>query len=462
MLPVCSLRRGRGRRIAILAFALGVSCYVWLHIAREAALARAQAEVAPADNKVVVLEREIDSPPCSDGQATLDDLALKKRIEAELAADVPAYRLTLRDHRTVKGRIVAETPTQIKFREGSGYSDYIVSVYPRSEIAAITGLPTPSMEVTRQDVLLVKEFPGYHFVKNGPYSVVTDAPYAEVDQTLRVLTQLRQQFQQRFAPLIRDRDSGKIVQIVLFDSEAPFRACARRLAPALVESAGFYSSADNRLVLLNQMATTQFAKVQERIDQRLRALDASDNQSENRIQASAHLEALSSQITTEAKSMTDRLTRHEGAHQLFRAFGIQCKFAIEPTWLTEGLAEYCETPEIGAYHSVLAERLAAVRDAGALLPLNVLLNHRDHSGFFSLGTANVEKAYEESWALTYFLMQRQYHDRFFEFVKYYRDINDVNTAAAAQEADGEVLLAAFLQTDVSVLEAQWQKFVNHM
>ncbi len=428
--------------------------------ARSAA-AENTANTATAAEDAVVLERVFQRSDDGEPLTTSQD-ALKGRLEAQLAADAVTSRLTLRNHHIVDGRILAQTPSQVTFREGYGYSGSIVSVYRRSDIAKITPLAVSGGDVTREDVMLCEEFPGYHFVKSGPYSVVTDAPYTEVERTLRSLADLRRQFKERFAPLIRDRDADQNIQVIFFNSEEPFREYARKVAPVLEASAGFYSSSENRLVLLNQLGTAQYAKFQAHIEQRRRVLDAPDNHGDNQVLASAQLTTLSSQVASEAKSMTDRLVRHEGAHQLFRACGVQCVYAIEPTWLTEGLAQYCETPEIGGYHLVLAQRLAKVRDGGGCIPLKSLLNHRDRSGFFSLGEANVERAYAESWALTYFLMEGKYHDRFFQFIKHYQDIDDVNAAAAEQKKDNETLLAAYLKTDVHTLEAQWQKFVDRL
>jgi len=414
-----------------------------------------------AAETTVVLERVFVRPDETSPLTPAED-TLKTKLEAELAQDAVTCRLTLRNHQIVDGRILAQTPRQITFREGYGYSGSIVSVYRRTDIAKIMPLAPAAETVSRADVLLCEEFPGYHFVKSGPYSVVTDAPYTEVERTLRSLADLRRQFKERFAPLIRDRDSGQNIQVIFFNTEEPFRAYARKVAPVLEGSAGFYSSADNRLVLLNQLGTAQYAKFQEHIEQRRRVLDSPDNHSDNQVLASAQLSTWSSEVASEARAMTDRLVRHEGAHQLFRACGIQCPYAIEPTWLTEGLAQYCEVPGIGDYHIVLAQRLAKVRDEGGCIPLKTLLNHRDRSGFFSLGETNVERAYAESWALTYFLMEGKYHDRFFQLIKHYQDIDDVGAAAAEQKADGELLLASYLKTDTATLEAQWQKFVDHL
>src|SRR5207249_4488680 len=170
---------------------------------------------------------------------------------------------------------------------------------------------------------LAAQFPSFHFAKVPPYSIVTDAPYADVERTLRLLTQLREQFERRFAALIRPNHTPQNIQIVFFSTEEPFRAYTRKVAPALVGSAGFYTASENRLVLLNQLGTAQYANVQDRLAQRSRALDARpDIGPDDRHQASTRLASLKTEMTFEAKAMTERLIRHEGAHQLFAAYGI--------------------------------------------------------------------------------------------------------------------------------------------
>jgi hypothetical protein len=238
------LRARLWRWSAVVALCLGA--YIGALRRDEAARARlAEAENAAntvtASQDAVVLERVFERPDNGEPLTTAQD-ALKGRLEAQLAADAVTCRLTLRNHQIVDGRILSQSPGQITFREGYGYSGSIVSVYRRSDVARITPLTPPSNEVTREDVMLGEEFPGYHFVKNGPYSVVTDAPYTEVERTLRSLTDLRRQFKERFAPLIRDRDADRNIQVIFFNSEEPFREYARKVAPVLEASAGFYSS----------------------------------------------------------------------------------------------------------------------------------------------------------------------------------------------------------------------------
>lgn len=269
------------------------------------------------------------------------------------------------------------------------------------------------------------------------------------------MTDLREQFRRHFAALIRRDDQLRDVDVVFFGSEEAFRAYALRVAPSFVNSAGFFTSHENRLVLLNQLNTTRYFQARNRLEQRSRQYQDSP-------EAGLQLAALRSDITSEAKSLNERLVRHEGAHQLFHAYHIHSRYGLEPTWLTEGLAQYCETPEIGRYHSTLAERVTRAQKAGQLLPLETLLNHRAASGFFALGEGRVEIAYAESWALVYMLMQDDSRPQFFNYVKSYRDISTYRQITSVERAEPVTLLEAQLKTDRNTLERQWDSFITHL
>jgi hypothetical protein len=385
---------------------------------------------------------------------TAQEAARQQELEAQLANERPTQRIRFRSGRLLEGHIVAETPTEVRVRDGFGYSGYVVETYRRTEIASIEPLPSAAFAVTPDDVRFSAEFPQFHFVKIPPYTIVTDESYGEVQRILGLLSSLREQFLQSFAPLIRDRNEQKGIHVVFFGSEKAFRQYAVHAAPAFVNSAGFYSSRENRLALLNQLGTARYSEAKTRLDERGRQLSRSAS-------AGAQIAAIRSDLTLEAKAMNERLIRHEGAHQLFRAYHIHSRLGIEPTWLVEGLAQYCETAEIGRFHFVLADRISTARAKGQFLPLKTLLDHRDPSGFFALGDAKLEVAYAESWALVYMLMQDESRERFFSYLKSYRDLND-DRASAALEADPAGILEKHLNMDFNTLERKWNSFISHM
>jgi len=402
-------------------------------------------------------ERPTVNPLVADASRplTADELARKSQLESELAAERPTQRLKLRDGRVLDGRIVSETLSSIRFRDGFGYSGYSVESYRRANVLGVETLPAASFQVSAQDVRFSAEFPQFHFVKSPPYTIVTDESYGEVQKILGVLTNLREQFRSTFGPLIKQDAELQGIHVVFFGSDESFRHYALRAAPFFINSAGFFSSGENRLALLNQLGSSHYAQARNHLDERARAFDGNSD-------AGQQLATLRSDITSEAKSINERVIRHEGAHQLFHAYHIQSRYGLEPTWLTEGLAQYCETPDIGHYHTVLADRVIRARKAGRLLPLKTLLNHRDASGFFAFHEGDIELAYAESWALVYRLMQDDSRAKFFDYLKSYRDIPGDRAAAAMEQVPPETLLEAHLKTDFNSLERQWDSYITHM
>ncbi len=388
------------------------------------------------------------------GSLSPEESVLKQRLEEQLAASRPAHRITMRDGRVIEGRIIGQTRNTVQVREATGYAEFKINSYRRSRIWTVHVLPTEPFAITGEDLDLCRQFSQFHFVKRPPYSLVTDEPAAEAEKLLATLGNLRQQFTSRFAPLIRPDGSPENIQIVFFGNEGHYREYARHIAPAFVNSAGFYSSADNRLTLLNQLGTRRFARLEHHITYRQGALSNRPQPGPAVRQASLQRAALRSQFAVEAREVTERLVRHEGAHQLFHSYHIHSADGTEPTWLTEGLAQYCETPEIGRWHTVLAQRLAKARRTDSVLPLRALLTHRDPAGFLCFDTDRAETAYAESWALTYLLMQDEFRGGFYDYIKTCRD--------RADDTDDCRFLAACLKTDPTAFEARWQAFLSRM
>jgi hypothetical protein len=114
---------------------------------------------------------------------------------------------------------------------------------------------------------------------------------------------------------------------------------------------------------------------------------------------------------------------HEATHQIAFNCGLQKRYADNPVWLAEGLAMYCETPDLFSNRSwsgigrVNYDRWDLYRDnanADKVLPLQSLIVNDDR--FRNSRTA--VDAYAEAWAWTYFLATW----RTDEFVAYMKDL----------------------------------------
>ena len=116
---------------------------------------------------------------------------------------------------------------------------------------------------------------------------------------------------------------------------------------------------------------------------------------------------------------------HEATHQIAFNCGMQKRYADNPVWIAEGLAMFCETPDLFSNRSwsgigkVNYDRWDLYRDNAnddKILPLESLIV--DDSRFRNSRTA--VNAYAEAWAWTYFLAT--WHTD--ELVAYLKDIAD--------------------------------------
>jgi hypothetical protein len=397
------------------------------------------------------------------GPLTPAQEALRSKLEADLLGDLPTHRLTLQNHHLLQGQIVAETPAGIRLREADGYSGSIVSMIPRSDIVRIEKLPLPNLDVTDDDVRLASEFPGFHLVKSGVYSLVTDAPSSDAGHVIEQLAELRKEFVGHFAGLIQPQCQPRNFQVVYFDHEADYQGYVAWAAPGLENSAGFYSPSEDRLAFLDRFGSSQYAMEQRSLSyQQQRVANAAYLKPDSRLQISGQLAQIQAKVIGQARSDTTHVIRHEGAHQLFNAYGIVSLYNAEPTWLIEGMAQYCEPDEIGARHEGRAADVAAAQRTHQLMALKDLLGFRDPDGFFALGEPKVGIAYAESWALTYFLMQDGRRDGFIEFIKHYRDLRNTREADEVRAENVGQTLAKYLHTNYSQLEDQWQDFLKQL
>jgi hypothetical protein len=393
---------------------------------------------------------------------TQAELKVKEQIEAQLSAVQPTHRLTLTDGRVIDCQIVARTENTLRVRECLGLSGQIVASYPRGKLRSLAPLPGDHFEVTLADVRLYEEFPTFKFAKFPPYTFVTDGSAGTIEQILQQLLRLRHQFVERFAPLIREPDRPRNIQVVFFSRQEAFKNYAKQVMPSFVNSAGFYSVEQNRLVILNQFGSGHYAHLREQIVRRQQGMDLSSDQDANAIAATTRrLASARVELDRMATAITERSINHEGTHQLLYAYGINSPGGAEPTWLKEGLAQYGEPEELGALHPELARRVGELRRKGELLPLPTLLNYHMDTGFLGLTKERTEAAYAQSWALVYFLMQEPTRGHFFNFIRRYRDANDPAAVAHLRDADVAEGLAAALGVDFPTFESRWLEFISN-
>ena len=137
---------------------------------------------------------------------------------------------------------------------------------------------------------------------------------------------------------------------------------------------------------------------------------------EGRIGTSAQINRLLAQPAAEQVVAT---IIHEATHQIAYNSGLQTRFADIPLWVSEGIAVYFETPDLGSSKgwrtvgAVNTSRLAQFRQYLAKRPASSLKSLIvDDARLRDARTAL--DAYAEAWALNYYLLQK--HPR--EYVVY--------------------------------------------
>jgi hypothetical protein len=254
---------------------------------------------------------------------------------------------------------------------------------------------------------LLKEFgPGFQIHHSKHYVIIynTTRKYAQWSSSL--LERLQKGFLaywKRKGCNVKEPETPLAV-VIFGDKESYLRYAQAELGPGAGSAIGFYSLQSNRITMYDLTG--------------MQALRREDTR-----RGSLHdiTEMLSQ---PEAVPLVATIV-HEATHQIAFNCGMQKRFADNPVWLAEGLAMFCETPDLyssrswGGIGKVNYDRWDLYRDnandgnVGSLQSLIV-----DDKRFKDPRTA--VDSYAEAWAWTYFLMT--WHTE--KFVAY---INELST-----------------------------------
>ncbi|MCS7047706.1 MAG: DUF1570 domain-containing protein [Verrucomicrobiae bacterium] len=288
-----------------------------------------------------------------------------------------------------------------------------------------------------------------------PYRIYSDDSPETIAHLARVLRAIQTEFLAVFGANSPPSEPAPQVDVYWFANQHDFQVYVSRIAPHLCHSAGFFWHDRNRLVLLNQQGTERYRQFLG-----LHSLPAAHP--DNCAHATGFAASWQHAVTSAAREANDRLIRHEAAHQLFQQYGWLSPTGAEPTWLTEGLAQFCEPTPIGSWHPTLAARLRHFRDTGLLIPLPEFLECRDPTGFFNRDLLHTEIAYAQSWALVWWLMQPPHRESFLRFLKsgglfepQYEQHQPTTTGML------QMLAAALHLTDSALLSA-WHDWLNQL
>jgi hypothetical protein len=237
---------------------------------------------------------------------------------------------------------------------------------------------------------------GFTIVDTNHYVLCTNADPEFARWVGRLFERLMRGFLQTWerADLQLHEPAAPLSAIVFATQQEYAEFATRDAGPQLASSPGYYSVRTNRIVLYDLARASGSAT-------------GGDSDINRRVAAAP------GNVATIV---------HEATHQIAFNSGMQVRYADNPVWLTEGLAMYCETPDLdtgsgwGSIGKLNAARLRDYRDFAD--------NRRGGESLSSLisddarfrDPATAADAYAESWALTYFLIRTR-REAYVSFVR---------------------------------------------
>lgn len=186
-----------------------------------------------------------------------------------------------------------------------------------------------------------------------------------------------------------------LATVILQSPQQYAEFAAREVGGAIAGSLGFYSARTNRIVIADLTRGTDGEPV------------AGTSEVARRME---------SQLANVATIV------HEAAHQIAFNCGLHRRYADNPMWLTEGLAMFCEAPDLGSgtgwrtIGKLHTGRLAQFREFAATRRRSGSLTSLVISDDRFRDPVTAADAYAESWALTWLLYQRR-RPQYVEFLK---------------------------------------------
>lgn len=179
-----------------------------------------------------------------------------------------------------------------------------------------------------------------------------------------------------------------------------------------------------------------------------------------RISSGAHIDRILSQP---AAAWTVATIVHEATHQLAYNSGLQARYADNPTWISEGIAVYFETPDVGSsrgwrsigkihpVHLKTFQRSLRTRDDD---PLITLLT--DDARFRDPKTSG--RAYADAWALNYYLLRVRCED----YVRYLEALGDQQPLVELTMPQRVAQFRQFFGDDLEQLSRDWQRYMSEV
>jgi hypothetical protein len=288
---------------------------------------------------------------------------------------IPAHALLLSSGERVFCDILRRTDSETIVRVHDGTAAETRSI-ANGEIRLQKSMLLPPVEFSPRDIRFFLAWPESNAFGLAPYAIVSDSGFADVHELYLALTVLSDEFRLTFSPLIAV-EPVDFMHVNMITNKAAFVRQSQAESVELVNSTGFYRSADKCLFVLNDL--------------------------ERRSAAPGGTEQ-------------GHIIRHEGIHQLADVYRILPAGAGVPLWIHEGMAMYGATLPFGGDEPAAVMALRAGRREGRLLNWPVVI------GLNSL--AEVEEAeldaeivYAQSWLLFSFLMRKPTRGKLFRYLR---------------------------------------------
>lgn len=403
---------------------------------------------------------------------------------------------------------VSRDAVTLLFTEGGGQAEADIS---RKDISRLIFAPVCNKETERKEKLIKAQFPKMKVYKEGNVTIVTDAYPTAVNSYKKAISSLYTELYLTFFKLFKGKKPQNQCFVVIFDDFSDYVVFAATEGVPGWLVVGFFSPLEKVLYTYNA-----FGKRMEKyvfdviIGKSCGAFDSVVETLKKQTDERYHIflegqaKVVSDKYWTvygyyknEMENQTLSTIRHEFAHEVFHAWGLQNIVMSKPnvdekklaesrrkileantwqekekllneimrlkraestdfsdmidegtaqSWLNEGIATYCGTDPIGG---VDEDWLFVFQEAARKKELNPIefLTSFKIGSFPGLCHKGMLNSYAESWALTNFLMAK-YPDSFME----YQQLVAKNTTKAGH--DEMDLLLKTLGKDLPTLEKE--------
>ena len=399
------------------------------------------------------LHRPLDK---AESEFTDEERIWKRKLERQLATSWPTHVLALEDETEKHVRIEGRVRGGLRVQEHFGGKGSLESFISHTKIRKERPYTVPKPAVTWRDVQFQMEYPDFQLMYFGHYTVLTDAPYFQIESSVKALERVRKQYMERFGDLVRFPKPDQGLQVLFFSNETQYREHQQSSAPHLASSAGYYSPMEDRMVVFNQYHSDRARNIRDEVREKINAMLADARSPEERQHILRMQSSVEEQIRARGNLETIATLRHEGVHHLAYTHGVHSWIHAENAWVIEGKAVYFEPDPPGEVPlSHVSALVSLVRDA-RLPGLHDLMAVRIPARFSrELPGISPNEAYALSWTLFHFCMQPDYRDAFKDYLRMVQNPEDIERLVERPRV--QLLAESLGFASAGELEARWHE-----